>query len=363
MEPIHTLLVVDDDVIARMGSMVRHLCVGMIDESVQLTVLSRSAGDRVKESIGPARAVTLPRQRWPWRRPTSQSVLKTLGDRKPDIVHAMSGELTHWVHPWCSDWASVLVMHLADLEDVAQFADFKADMQAMALAVTAGIEQALLERSPQKREQVRVVPPGLPAESEPACLASPDRVPTVVVTAPLRRHCGLEVVFKALKSIVKTGQEVQLFILSTGRAERYFRRQVDELDLRSCVTFAGQMRDWATFHKAMVAADFYLSPAASERFTISGLTALAGGLAILAPAGTTEDYFIDGKTASLFDPLRPKQLADKWSALLKDPDAARRLARGALEYARAHHQASMMVSGTAALYRHLCSARHAGQPT
>jgi len=363
MEPIHTLLLVDDDVIARTGSMIQHLVVGMIDESVQLTILLRSVRDQMDEDIGPAPVVMLPRNRWPWRQPTSQAVLKMIGGHKPDVVHAMSGALARWVHPWCVDWDSTLVMHLTDLDDVTEVVNFKVKTLTRAIAITTGVEQAFVERAPKKRDQIRVVPPGLPAESEPACFASPERIPTAVVTAPLRRHCGFEAVFKALKSIVNSGLEMQMFILAKGWDERYFRRQVNELDLRAYVTFAGQMRDWTTFGKAMSAADFYLCPAPSERFTISGLTALAKGLAILAPAGTTQDYLLDGKTACLFDPLRPKQLAEKWSALLKDPNAARQLASGALEYARKHHQASMMVSGTAELYRSMQNARGAEKPT
>jgi glycosyltransferase involved in cell wall biosynthesis len=178
-------------------------------------------------------------------------------------------------------------------------------------------------------------------------------VPTAVVTAPITRDCGLEVVLKALRLVARERLDVQLFVLSDGKAESYYRRQVQELDLRSRVTFTGPMRDWSTLYKAMTAADIYIDAGGSGRFTISALAALAGGLILLAPRNTMEDYLVDGQTAALYEPRRYKHLAEKWSALLTDRPAARKLAESALTYARENLQASAMVSRTAALYRQL----------
>jgi glycosyltransferase involved in cell wall biosynthesis len=129
---------------------------------------------------------------------------------------------------------------------------------------------------------------------------------------------------------------------------------VQHLGLISQVTFAGKMRDWSATDEVMHGADYYIMPAPTDRFTANRLLAMAAGLAIVAPAGTTEDYLIDGETASLFDPHRPQDLATKWLALLEDRAAARQLAHGALDHVRAHHQASTMVTATAFLYRQVC---------
>ena len=357
MALIQTLLVIDDDVVQRMGSLVRHLCVGMIDEAVLVTVLSRSASPWSGEGVGVSKLVTMPRRRWPWSRPNSDSVLRMLGGQPPDIVHCMSTELAGWVHRWSADWESVLVAQLCDLRDVERFVGFRSEARMMGLALTPSLERALLERAPEMREQVRVVPPGLPAESEAVGLDEAERVPTAVVTNALTRDCGLDVVLKALRVIAREGLDVQLFLLSGGPAESYFRREVEELELRSRVTFAGPMRDWAAMHKAMMAADFYIDPGGDHRFAVSTLAAMAGGQIILAPRGTTEDYLIDGVNAALFEPSRYRDLAERWGALLKDRAGTRQLAESALEYARTNLQASTMVSRTAGIYRQLSQAQ------
>ena len=351
--PVYALLVVDDDALDRLGSVIRHLCIGMMDEAVQVTVLWRSGRSAVDEAVGPSRVIEVPMSRWPWRQPSADRLLEMLGGVRPPIVHCMSADLARWVRRWAVAWNSLLVVRLTDRQDVLAFTTTGRGLKMIGLAATTRVEEALTQRRPTMRGRIAMVPLGLPAQSEPACLADPEREPTAILTAPLTRDSRVDLVLKAMHMVSKGGQDVQLFILSAGQAERSLRRQVEQLDLRQRVTFAGQMRDWSTLTSAMRAADYYILPAAPHRFRDTTLTAMATGLAIFAPTDTVEDYLIDGQTASLFKPNHADDLAAKWGRLLEDRSAARELAHGALDYVRAHHQASKMVTTVAQLYRQL----------
>ncbi len=359
--PIHILLVVDDDVLDRLGSVIRHLCVGMTDEPVRITVLSRSTR-HIEDAVGPSRVITIPRTYWSWRRPSALDVLNEFDLEEPQIVHCLSAELAEWARPWCMEWDSSLVVQLTDLHDIQQWIEQtpfarggKEGPPPTVIVHTAMLERILLQSCPQMHDWTRVVPLGIPAEPEPCCLAQPERIPAVLITSPLTRDCGLDRVFRSMQTIVRSGRQVHLFVLSSGPAERQFRQQATELGLTAHVTFAGELRDWAAVTEAMHGADFYIMPGPRCRFTIARLAAIAGGLAVLAPVGTIEDYLIDGTTACLFDPLRPEELTQKWAALLDDRSAARELAQRALDYVRAHHQASAMVTAMSSLYRQLVS--------
>lgn len=357
VETIEVLLVVDDDVLSRLESVIRHLCVGLLDEPVHLTILS--SGSRAPDAIAQSRVVTLPRTIWPWKRWTAAELAKELSLEPPQIVHCFSSLLVDLVRDWCLEWGSALAVHFTDLVDVQNIASTALLPETYAIATTSSIERALIATRSELRDQTRVVPVGLPAKKGPSCLETPDRIPAVLVTVPLTRDCGLDIVLRSLQHIVRSGQEVQLFILSSGPAERYFRRMVEQLGLLSFVTFAAQVRDWNAMEDAMLGADFYILPAPRRRFTASRLTAMACGLAILAPSGTTEDYLIDGTTASLFDPNHPQELTERWLALLEDREAARQLAYSALDYVRTYHQASTMATATAWYYREIVALRTA----
>ena len=170
------------------------------------------------------------------------------------------------------------------------------------------------------------------------------------MTTPLEHGAGIEIALKALHTIAQTGQELHVFVLSDGRAEPAFRRQLDRYRLRSMVTFTGMIHELEAMRAAMSASDLYLLPVAPERHDSHVLMAMATGLAVIAPNDTIEDYLIDGRTARLFEP-RPGDLAEKWLSLLQDRDEARRLAQGALDYVKAYHKASFMVCAVAVLYR------------
>lgn len=356
VSPVSTLLVIDDDVLDRLGSTTRQLCVGMIDEVVRVTVLARSTR-QVEQAVGPSRLCYLPSRCWPWhwQRLSPQQALELIGDEKPDVIHCMSADLALMAHNWAMEWGSRVVVQLTDLPDVRRFLRARLSPEIMVIASTPSLRQFLARKRPELADRIRVIHLGIPANPEPACFADPERIPAVLVTAPLTHDCGLHLVLKAMEAVVAAGQDMHLFVLSSGPGEYVFRKVVRQLGLRSRVTFAGDLHDWTATQAAMRDADFYILPGERRRFTISTLMAMATGLAILAPTGTIGDYLIDGVTASLFDPQKPRQISERLSALLADKAAARQLAQGALDYIRAHHQASAMVAGVAGIYRELCS--------
>jgi glycosyltransferase involved in cell wall biosynthesis len=355
VSPISTLMVVDEDVFGRLGTTVRQMCVGMMDEVIRVTTLARSTR-QVEESVGPSRLCYLPKRCWPWRWQVlnSEDALELIGGEKPNVIHCLSPRLVPVVSGWATAWGCHIVVHLTDLQDVRRFVRLHLPPDIIAIATTPSIQQILIKKRPKLADSIRVVPLGIPAEAEPACFADPDRVPAGLVTAPLTHDCGLHLVLKAMEAVIAGGQEMHLFVVSSGPAEYVFRRVVRQLGLRTNVTFAGELHDWAAIRAAMRDADFYVLPAERRRFTVSTLMAMATGLAILAPTGTIGDYLIDGVTATLFDPQKPRQIAERLAALLADKAGARRLGQGALEYIRAHHQASAMVSSLARIYRELC---------
>lgn len=348
--PVQALLVVDDDALHRFGIVVRHLCVGMIDEAVQLRVLSRSNSLVAGESIGPARVVNAPQGWTPWHRPDPEELLELLGGNRPQVMHCLSSMLARWARPFAAEWNSTLVVHLTDRRDVSDFRPLRSFARLKAIATTSVVQQVLSRRYPEMEARVSTVPLGIPGSDEPACLARPDRVPAALVMTPLKAGGGLEMVLKALHKVTQAGQELHLFVLGDGKGEPCFRRQLDRLDLRSRVTFAGAVNDPQALRNVMASADFFVLPRERRRFTVNTLIAMACGLAILAPRETVEDYLIDGRTARLFD-SHAGDLADKWLSLLEDRSVARQLAHGAQDYVRAYHKASVMVCATAVLYR------------
>jgi glycosyltransferase involved in cell wall biosynthesis len=346
-------LVVDKDVLSRLGSAVRHLCVGLMDEPVNVTVLSPTPDDGVEELVAPWPVIRPAQPVWPWKKPSAEGLLDEFELDPPQVIHCFSPGLAEWVCQWCHDWGAKIVVHALDLQDVAELALLRLPLDSRVVAGFPKVESALLQKRPDLGAAIRVIPLGVPAAEEPACLDEPERIPAVIVTAPLVKNSGIDHLLESLAAVVKRGQETQLFLLSRGPAEGALRQQVDRLGLRSNVTFAGPMPDWISLNEAMQGADYFVMPCVPRRYSLSSLAALANGLAVIAPKGALEDYLVDGVSARLFDPSKPGDFQEKWTPLLHDPQAARKLACSALDYVRGRHQASAMITSLAGLYREL----------
>jgi glycosyltransferase involved in cell wall biosynthesis len=350
-KPADVLLVVDDDTYGRMNVVVRHLCVGIMDEPIRMRVLAWNRDPVGDHRIGPIEVFYPPRSGWTRRDPTTVAMTEALGDSAPEVVHCLSAESGCRMVTHVNAWRAHLIVHLTDDHDVEAFASLAGRAGVTAVLTTGALERLFHQRYPDARGVSRTVPLGLPASTSPACLSRPERVPAFVVTRSLTRGCGLDLLLTAWKDVVHLGQETQLFILGHGPAERYFRRIMEKYNLRSHVTFAGDMGSWANLSEAMRGADFFVVPSPPERFTMGILYAMAWGLTVIAPTGLTEDYVIEGQTARLFNPRSAEDLREKMLALLNDHPLARRLAHGGQDYVRSHHQASAMVREMAAVYR------------
>lgn len=349
--PTEVVLVVDDDTYDRMNVVVRHLCVGMMDEPVRCRVLAWNRDPIGDNRIGPIDVFYPPRRRWQLRDPSPEAVAAALGPPRPEVLHCLSADAALRMADYATAWGARLIVQLTDAYDVDGFAPLADRTDVIAVPTTGALDRLFRQRYPQARADVRIVTLGLPAAAEPACLSRPQRVPAFVVTRSLTRDCGLDLLLKAWKHVVSHGQETQLFILGQGPAERRFRRIMEKYDLRSHVTFAGEMGSWTTLSEAIRGADFFVVPSPPDRFTMGILFAMACGLCVISPAGLTEDYVIESETARLFNHRSADDLRDKMLALLNDHQEARRLAHGGLDHVRSHHQASAMVRGIAAFYR------------
>jgi len=143
--------------------------------------------------------------------------------------------------------------------------------------------------------------------------------------------------------------ECVYFLLGAGGAERALRARISRLAMRQDVTFMDEQspRQVVGIFKA---ADIYISPDPSPRMDIRSLLAMAAGIPVLTCLDA-EGYLIDGRTAVRFARDDSADLTTKLLRLVEDHDAARRIARGALDYLGEYHRSATMVAAVAQTYR------------
>ncbi|MBI4716429.1 MAG: glycosyltransferase family 4 protein [Planctomycetes bacterium] len=354
---ISAVLCLDTEAMDRLGPLLRYLAVGLVDQAVDVRILSPDP--RIDGlALGPVQSLVHRPLGWPFAARRVEKVLDGLAQRAPTVVHAVSAGGLKLASSIAGAFDADLVLSVTSLADCHELVRHSAEDVDAFVACTAPLAALLEERLRIPEDQVALIRWGAPARGERACFATPERTPAILCTAPLSRRAGVAAVLDAARLLREKNLEFLLFLWGHGPDERAFRRQVREQKLTSLVMFADPLGDPA---QAMPEVDLFLNPTAAGSFSAAPLQAMAAGVAVVACADAVCDHVIAGKTAMVCDQPTPQVFAEAIAALLTDREQTQRLADAAREHVRNNHSVSAMAEHTAALYRRLALA-HATFP-
>jgi len=337
----------------RYGAVLRHLCVGFIDQAVSLRLLS--ADPRVEAlSLGPIRAVRHVRLTWPFVAKRTEEIVESLADSPPSVVHAMSSEsyeLTGVIaRTYDADW----VLTVGALSDCDAISRIPIERVGRFLAVSQTLVTVLEDQLGISPENTALVRPGVLPSPRIACFGDATHIPTIVCLSSLEEGSGVDRLIAAADLLRRRDLGFMLFLLGRGRKEPAYRRMVRDRKLTSCVTFARPDGDLA---RAMDNADIFVRPSDVPAFSANSLQAMAAGMAVVMLPNSICDHIRHEETALVCPEPTAEALADTFERLLADREYARRLATAAAAYVRTHHAASNMAEGIAEAYRKLALQR------
>ncbi len=212
----------------------------------------------------------------------------------------------------------------------------------------------LLQRLPSARaERVVVASPGVDVDrfdSEPGGPRRADDAPVVLYTGSIARGHGVRVLLHAFRDVV---ERLPARLVLAGPLAREFMdplgTALDQLGLAPHVELLGAIDNEdmarvisrATVCVAPAAADLVERPLAS--FPTRLLEYLACHRAVIAPRrSSVRELIQDGVEGLLFDPLSPRDLADKIVRVLSDEPLRTRLAEAGQKRVRARYPASAL---------------------
>jgi glycosyltransferase involved in cell wall biosynthesis len=327
---------------------VRHLLVGLADESIPAALIC-PPGQNI-ESVTPAPAAVFTHP------PVALPLMEHLG------IERLAGQLEKFkptvLHCLCES-RSGLARQLArvlDLPYVLMINSLAKRMHKLPISthrcakiiVPAETIRASVERAlPRSAERVAQINIGAFVETDTICFTDPSRLPSIVVAHPLRRVSDFENFFEAIKSLRTDGREFMVAIMGTGPAEHHIRKLLVSLGLSDIVTMVPVLDPWRS---VVVAGDIFVQPQPLRRFSVFLLEAMAVGTAVAACWGGVDDLIIPNETAVVFEPDSEPSIRQALKQLLDEHDFARRLATTAQEHIRARYSVSAMVSATMRVY-------------
>lgn len=214
--------------------------------------------------------------------------------------------------------------------------------QADWLIANSMATQVQMERLGQDPARIRVIHP--PVEYErfhPNVDPTPIRVrhamgdaPTILTVARLVEKKGIDMVLRALPSILYAVPEVRYLIVGDGPLRPQLQALAKELGVARHVLLVGAVEhNSSDLPRYYCACDVYVMPSRSlpghgevESFGISYLEAGACSKPVVAGrSGGVEEAVDDGVTGLLVDPLDIDEIANAIVKVLKDGNLARRL--------------------------------------
>lgn len=222
--------------------------------------------------------------------------------------------------------------------------------EPLLLALSEPIRADLLGSRKIGAGQVRLWRPGVHVTEEPKNLAFNDRDVAVLADAEGASQPMLLALLHSFAELHRRRSDCLLFFVEASGRERFLRRQASRLGVARWLTFVSQTQARARA-QIIQAADVYVSLSESNRLDLGTLVAMAGGVPVVTPADGSEDFLQADKTATLFDPADPHDLAEKLSSILSEGDQTDWQAEKALRYVREHHDPQRQAGELAGLYR------------
>ena len=349
VEPADVLMCIDAAALARLRATLRHLVVGLVDHPVRLRLLSASR-DVEALCLGPVQAIQHPPIRWPFRSGRASQIAESLEEDPPKVVHAASAESYALTTRLAKALDARLAVDVSSMEDCRLVRRLASGRPMQVITFSEPLSQLLRRRSGIPEDSIDLIRPGVIAGNEPACFSDAQRTPTLMCAMPFTRESQVHDLVSALAILRDRGAPFIAFILGEGSREFALRRMVRRKKLNAQVTLAN-LREG--IGDTMSSADLFVVPASMEYVSIRLLQALAVGVLIVARPSPINDALRDGETAMLCPEGSPEALADCLERAINDRDASMRIARGGMEYVRAHHTVSDMAQRTADVYRRL----------
>ena len=157
--------------------------------------------------------------------------------------------------------------------------------------------------------------------------------PRLLSTRSLEPNYRVDVVLSAFALLKAQRPDATLTVAGGGSEEGRLRRMADAI---GGVTFLGRVAPEA-MPRVCASADVFLNASVVDNQPLSLLEAFASGLPVVTTAtGGIAGMLRHGETGMIVPPLDPAAMAAAVLALLRDEDAALRIARGARRVAETH---------------------------
>ncbi|HVR43579.1 MAG TPA: glycosyltransferase [Thermoanaerobaculia bacterium] len=204
--------------------------------------------------------------------------------------------------------------------------------------VYGGIKAVTYERRNQERSIELKLKLGFPADGR-----------VVVTISPLQAASGVDILLRAMQTVLKTLPEARLLVIGEGPMRQQWTALAKHLGIEAAVKWTGDRDDASAL---LAGSDLFVHPSREESFPVVLLEAMATELPVLATAvGGTREIIDSPRVGQTVPPRDPPALAREIHRMLGNPDQRHTIAAAGRRRVVEHFPAQRWQSRLTTLYR------------
>jgi len=345
---LRPVLVVSSRTLTEHTTFLRHLLVGMADESIPVALVCPPGCDTESVAPAPAALFTHPLIDLAWMEHVGIERLGAQLEKfRPTVIHCLCESRAGLTRRLAQRLGIPYVLMINSLSRRIRRLPISGSRCTRVIVPAETIRTHVVKALPRFADRITHINIGTFVDTDSMCFSVPSRLPTIVIAHPVRRASDFEHFLRAVKSLLTDSRELMVVIMGGGPAEHALRRLVAGLGLSDVVTIVPILNPWRS---VVAAGDIFVQPKPLRSFSVFLLEAMAVGTAVAACWGGVDDLIIPNQTAIVFEPDSEPSLRQALKQLLDGHDFARRLAATAQEHVRARHSVSGMVGATLRTY-------------
>ncbi|MEN6576097.1 MAG: glycosyltransferase family 4 protein [Phycisphaerales bacterium] len=346
---VRPALVVSARNVTEHTTFLRHLLVGMADESIPVALVCPPGLDLESVAPAPAAMFTHPLIDFsPMEHMGVERLAAQLEKFRPTVLHCLCESRAGLTRRLARRLDVPYALMINSLAKRVRRLSISSRRCVRIITPAETIRAHVAKSLPRFADRIAQINLGSFVSGDAMCFSTPSRLPSIVVAHPLRRVSDFANFLQAVKSLRTDSREFMVVIMGTGRAERALRKSLMSLGLSDIVTIVPILNPWRS---VVAAGDILVQPQPLQVFSVFVLEAMAVGTAVAACWGGVDDLIIPNQTAVTFEPGSEPSIRQALKQLLDDRDYARRLAATAQEHILARYSVSAMISATLRIYR------------
>lgn len=349
-ETVRAGLIVDDQILRGYSAFLRHLLVGLTDESCPVSLICPNGNNHGASLCPTVEIINHPLFKIPlfWRQ-NRAFVLDKLIKFKPTILHCFSPSKARLTRYLAENLEIPYVLSFNSAGRKSFSRSIVANHNCTALVASSGAIATRLKKTYRKYDRrITQLNIGVFVEDFCSCFSEPNRVPSMVIAQRLENVLGFEPLLHALKHLAIDGYDFMLGIIGTGPGEAKIHELVNALGLSQRVTVVGNIRP---LRPVFADADIFIQPQPNIDTNSHLLEAMSVGMVVAAASGYSDDILINGKTAILFDSDDELNIYSCLQNLLDNRQVAKQIAQEGQQYLKENHTVSKMITVLLNTYR------------